>query len=1221
MTIPRFTRGRQQQSARAQAAGAGLPAVTVGPHRQGGMVQEGGGFGVHHTGSSNVRRARALLAMPLVLCVIWLAVGGFWPASVTASSRYPLLQLGTTVSGQLSGDVADEWFRVQLPSPGRLDLRAESAGDLTISLRLYFEQTVLDADTGGSSQLRQVGRGDLYTGTYLVRVTRTSGSGSYSLRASHRPSPYGTDEVRNDSLAEAVLSVVNEETQGLLGFLVQGQADTEAWYKVTMPGPGLLAVAITAEPTLTFSARLYAADGATVLDADTSGSSSERLLERPDLQAGTYYVRLNRTSGHGGYTLLPRFEAQTVPADGPAANTRELARPIALDQVTRGILGYFDGSETDTEDWFLLELPAAGSLALQVLAQDTLSFVARLYGPFGSVVLDADTGGAQSRRLVQRGDLAAGTYYLRITRSSGFGRYTVHPDYRRQALAKDSEPNDTAAQAGELVLNAISTGHLGYFDGQQTDTEDWYFLDITENGELTIHVEAQEALAIHLRLYDGEAASVLQAETAGTASARTVTRADLGPGRYYLRISRSAGHGGYTVYPVFIAAAPVSLQRVAGQMTDGPLLSFDEPQSALMGYDRSGRTESDSWHRLVQPVTGPLQVSVVAQEPLTATLRLYNEWGNVVIRSDTTGVGSARLANVNSQAGGRYNVRITRSGGQGPYSVLASMAARGVWSNPKAHTYPAAQVNTAGATMSIAVVNAGQEAVAIQDVQLTGPDSEEFHLLAAETAAIPAREQRVFAVAFRPTSPGPKEAALQVTTAVGSLVIPLVGTAYGQFPTELGLAEPPRAEPLPAPAQTQVRARGPEDIPDSGAAAWTDWQIYGPRDRVVVHWADLPGNDYDWIALAPKDAADDEYRAWMYTGGSVQGTMEFGTLQPGEYEVRVYFSWPAGGYEVQSRYPFTITDPMAGARRTTAVELPTATDPMAGERRVHEFASAPFAMRFVPPGIFPASNDDRGIAAVERGYWLAETPVTYELWYTVRQWAEGQGYTFANPGQEGSRGAAGQPPTDAGSEPVVQIAWYDAVVWSNALSEWAGLEPVYIFEGTVLRDAADRWTLQQLTAADTDGFRLPTSAEWELAARYLGPRRPTTGALAVEAVYLEGSYWTPGSYAGGAAAHFRDEAATTEAAWSYENSDITGTHGTQPVGQKPPGGNGLGLFDMSGNVWEWCFDERLDQRVLRGGSWFELAVTQQLGLVRSEEPDKIRDTRGLRVAQSQNHGN
>jgi len=139
--------------------------------------------------------------------------------------------------------------------------------------------------------------------------------------------------------------------------------------------------------------------------------------------------------------------------------------------------------------------------------------------------------------------------------------------------------------------------------------------------------------------------------------------------------------------------------------------------------------------------------------------------------------------------------------------------------------------------------------------------------------------------------------------------------------------------------------------------------------------------------------------------------------------------------------------------------------------------------------------------------------------------------------------------------PVDSVSWYDAVEYCNRRSQLEGLTPAYTIEGkNVTWDKA------------ANGYRLPTEAEWEYAAR-------------------GGSLSKGYEYAG--------SNNPDEVAW-YGNNSGSSTH---PVGTKAP--NELGLYDMSGNVWEWCWDSWTDAvqadpppgassgsfRVLRGGSW------------------------------------
>ena len=87
----------------------------------------------------------------------------------------------------------------------------------------------------------------------------------------------------------------------------------------------------------------------------------------------------------------------------------------------------------------------------------------------------------------------------------------------------------------------------------------------------------------------------------------------------------------------------------------------------------------------------------------------------------------------------------------------------------------------------------------------------------------------------------------------------------------------------------------------------TDHTEYTTDQPIVVTFSGFPGNQEDWISLSPVTLPDDQYSNWwIYTSGQRSGTFTFDPLPAGRYEVRAYFNWPDGGYEVHRRYSFLV---------------------------------------------------------------------------------------------------------------------------------------------------------------------------------------------------------------------------------------------------------------------------------------------------------------------------
>ena len=190
--------------------------------------------------------------------------------------------------------------------------------------------------------------------------------------------------------------------------------------------------------------------------------------------------------------------------------------------------------------------------------------------------------------------------------------------------------------------------------------------------------------------------------------------------------------------------------------------------------------------------------------------------------------------------------------------------------------------------------------------------------------------------------------------------------------------------------------------------------------------------------------------------------------------------------------------------------------------------------------------------------------------------------------------------------PVEQVNWFDALAYLNQLSSLEGLERCYVLQGCLGTPGVDLLCQEALwRGPDCQGWRLPTEAEWEFAAR-AGSTTDFYNGFITDAFCADRTLENIGWYCGNAREH------------------------TNPVGGKQP--NAFGLFDMSGNVFEWVWDRHARYRpeaqtdplgpdeglprVGRGGGWFSFATECRAARRAAEEPEHRSADFGFRAART-----
>ena len=236
---------------------------------------------------------------------------------------------------------------------------------------------------------------------------------------------------------------------------------------------------------------------------------------------------------------------------------------------------------------------------------------------------------------------------------------------------------------------------------------------------------------------------------------------------------------------------------------------------------------------------------------------------------------------------------------------------------------------------------------------------------------------------------------------------------------------------------------------------------------------------------------------------------------------------------------------------------------------------------------------------------IGKYEVTYELWYTVYEWA-----TSEDRGAEKYSFAVNswvKPETDFDKYlPIVNVNWRDALIWLNAYTEFFNAvygtnmkcvyysdeqltKPIRIDDGEPKNDSTvnrNPGSIDNPYVDDkADGYRFPSYADWEFVARGGDPT----------AADWEFTYSGSNTAA--------------EVAWTKENSGVV----SHTVGTLAP--NRLGIYDMSGNVFEWCFDwrEEAKTRFIKGGSFDKTEDNSAMDGYGYNAPGLVNASRGLRV--------
>ncbi len=496
-----------------------------------------------------------------------------------------------------------DWYKLTTNKDGRIDWTLTSANGNYVWAVLYDNDGVtplhaLNTYTTGTATWSADG---LAIGTYYIAVYcyYNNQFAPYTLSNSLVLPAVVADAEPNGTRAQALNINLGDSAVGHVNYYYNHLRDTADWYKVTTTLDGQLNYSIQSYSGSYIWVRLYDNDGVTPLHAANTYTTGFGNWSDDGLAAGTYYLKVYSyyDNDFEPYKLKVSQTIPPVTIDTEPNGTKALETTLMPNDSVTGHTGYYYNQVRDSFDWRKITITSNGKLDWTLSSQNGNYVWAILYDNNGTTPLYALNTYTTSTATWSVDGLAPGTYYMLVYI---YYNYQFAPYYLKTKFTpagNDAEPNGTKALAKTKVLNDSLLGTIGYYYNGVRDTNDWFKITTTNDGQLSIKLYPFSGSFTYLTVYDNNGTTVLYNQYAPS-GVLDFTRNDLGKGTYYIKVRCYYDYqfSSYALVTKFVSAGTNDVEP-NNFAAKGTLAGGYATKTGNIGYYYKLATDVVDWYR------------------------------------------------------------------------------------------------------------------------------------------------------------------------------------------------------------------------------------------------------------------------------------------------------------------------------------------------------------------------------------------------------------------------------------------------------------------------------------------------------------------------------------------------------------------------------------------------------------------------------------------------